>query len=246
MDAITITTPEQHFTYASRGINVTPNPPCVGEPTSIAILLNNPGAAALTVERIAVKIARFGMGLHWEELPPLGPFIIAADPTQSTEIAQEWTPTTGGHRCVRAAIHVDSLQQPLMVGCNLQIVESTATQRAWQVPFRLGNPGRERAPLVLAVNAAEPVRAAIYARNRHVRAGEPIWLEPGEEIDAMLVLRAHTPATIDTTPTVEAYIHGQLIDGIAVHLLRPAYVLACIQDAERAHTDDFLTLVSAK
>ena len=39
--------------------------------------------------------------------------------------------------------------QPLRIGRNLEVIESTADRRTWQVPFRLGNPENERMPVTL-------------------------------------------------------------------------------------------------
>ncbi len=227
MSAIRITDPAQHLTFLSNGISVDPDPPTVGIGTRIGIALHNPGPGTVEVERIEVMVARFGMGLRWEQLPAVEPFTLPPHPTDITDLEWQWTPDAEGHRCVRAHIAITGRPQPVIVGRNLHVVHSEAEQRAWQVPFRVGNPERRRAPVVLTLDASpDAVRADLIAGGRHLRSGEPIWLDPGEEVDAQLHLRARTPgfAAIDALQTVQATIDGRFIDGIGVHILRPAHL----------------------
>jgi hypothetical protein len=55
-----------------------------------------------------------------------------------------------------------------------------------------------------------------------VPAGQPVWLNPREELDAALILRARSDAALDVVRTVEATIAGRLVDGIQVVVRRPA------------------------
>src|SRR5712692_2329155 len=147
MDAIQLNGSARHHPYACRSLVVTPNPPQVGVVTTLALRLTNPGPGPIVVNRIEMMVARFGMGVGWEELPAIGPLHLPEDRNHIEEVSIEWTPTEGGHRCVRAAIHVDSLPLPLRVGRNLEVLESTGERAMWRVPFRLGNPTHERAPV---------------------------------------------------------------------------------------------------
>lgn len=212
--------------YASRGIGVTPNPPQVGAPTAITLYLTNPESRPVTITRIETMIAQFGMGLTWEKLPVVGPFELPADSDYIEEVRLEWTPQKGGHRCVRATIYTEPLSQPLHIGCNLHVIEAEAEHSMWQVPFRLGNPEAERAPVALAVGGQHPdaLMARLIVGQRMVHPGEQIWLNPGEEVDAQLLLRARTPEAIESIHTIEAFINGRFIDGIQVELHRPAFV----------------------
>src|SRR5207237_6576703 len=112
------------------------------------------------------------------------------------EATIEWTPTDGGHRCLRALIHVETLPRPLCIGRNLQVIESAADRTMWHVPFRLGNPANQPAPLVLAVGGADPaaVEARVLVGGRLVRAGQPAWLNSREEVDGALIARAASDA----------------------------------------------------
>jgi hypothetical protein len=224
MEAIQFNQFDHRQRYASRGITVSPNPPQVGTPTTIELQLHNPGPGALTISRIETRVAQFGMGVAWEELPPLGPFHLPANPTYVEKITQQWTPLVGGHRCVRASIFIDQLPQPLRIGRNLHVIEAAAEMVRWQVPFRLGNPEQERKPVVLTVEQDRPheVLAMVMMKGRIVPVGEPIWLAAGEEVDASLLLRARTRAAIESVNNIEASIDGRLIDGIQVIVQRPA------------------------
>ncbi len=210
--------------YACRGISVTPNPPQVGVPTTITLYLRNSESSPVTVTRIETKVAQFGMGVAWEELPVVGPFSLPADPNHVEEVTMQWTPQKGGHRCLRANIYLETLPQPLMAGCNLHVIESEAERSMWQMPFRLGNPERERMPVALEIggNQAEGVAARLIVKGGVVRPGEAVWLDAGEEVDALLLLRARTAAAIESIHTVEAFINGRFLDGIQVELYRPA------------------------
>lgn len=212
--------------YAWGCISVNPDPPRVGELTRITFPLFNPGPDDQTIARIEVKVAQFGMGVRWEELPPLGPFALPADPDHVVAATVEWTPTIGGHRCVRGQIHVAGLVEPCAVGCNLHVIEAGADERAWSVAFRLGNPEPRRAPIRLRIggNNLAAVDAAVRVGGRTVPTDQPVWLAPGEEVEAELMLRAQRDGALNHVRTVEAWVNDHLIDGIHVTLRRPATV----------------------
>jgi len=211
--------------YACRSISVNPNPPHVGEATTLALALKNTGLEAITINRIQFMVAAFGMGVGWEQLPPIEHINLPADPQYIEEVAVQWTPTRGGHRCVRVTIEADVLPQPLRIGRNLQVIESTADRRTWQVPFRLGNPENEHMPVMLELGGdnADGVDATVLINGRPVHTGRPVWLNAREEVDARLVLRARTQEAIGALKTVEAYIQGRFIDGIQIEVYRPVY-----------------------
>src|SRR5947209_16688609 len=224
MEAIQFNQFDHRQRYASGGIIVSPNPPQVGTPTTIELHLQNPGPGALTISRIETRVAQFGMGVAWEELPQLGPFHLPVNPAHVEKITQQWTPQVGGHRCVRANIFTDQLPQPLRIGRNLHVIEAEAEMVRWQVPFRLGNPKQERKPVVLTVEQDHPreVLAMVMVKGRIVHVGEPIWLAAREEVDASLLLRARTRSAIESINNIEASIDGHLIDGIQIIVQRPA------------------------
>lgn len=212
--------------YTSQSIAIAPDPPCVGEASTITLHLKNPGSEAVTVSRVETMIAQFGMGMSWEQLPVLGPFHLPADPNYIEEIAMEWTPKQGGHRCLRANIHIETLPTPLRIGRNLQVIESEAERRRWHIPFRLGNPEAVRAPVALEVGGENlaGMMAHLIVGQREIQLGEQIWLNPGEEVDARLLVRAHTPDAIASIHTIEAFINGRFLDGIQIEIHRPALV----------------------
>lgn len=222
MEAIQLNNVARSYRYACGGITVTPNPPQVGVATTIAMSLKNPGPEPVTVSRIETMVSQFGMGVPWEQLPAAGPLHLPADHVE--EVSMQWTPLKGGHRCVRANIHIETLPQPLRIGRNLQVIESEAERAAWRLPFRLGNPEDERMPIVLEVDGNNPeVVATHLVINSHMlQPGEPIWLNAREEVNAILFLRARTNAALENVSTVEAYIGGRFLDGIQVVVHRPA------------------------
>src|SRR5260221_14086799 len=142
--------------YACQGISVNPNPPRVGEVTTLALALKNTGPEAITINRIQFMVAAgFGMGLGWEQLPPIEHLILPADPQHVEDVAVQWTPTKGGHRCVRVTIEADVLPQPLRIGRHLEGIGATADRRTWHVPFRPRNPENERMPVRLELGGAK-------------------------------------------------------------------------------------------
>jgi hypothetical protein len=204
----------------------------VGVETQLAFYLKNPGPEPLTVSRLEVKVAQFGMGVGWEELPILGPITLPGDPERIEEVTMQWTPRTGGHRCVRATIHIENEPQAFHAGCNLNIIESDAERQMWNVPFRLGNPERERMPIVLAVHGPDEVRQMVMINERIVASGTLLWLEAGEEVDAILLLRARTPEALSSTIRIEAMIGDNFLDGIEVVVHRPALLERSVQTQE--------------
>jgi hypothetical protein len=217
--------PAQARPYAWGNIEVTPDPPRVGEVTRISFPLANTGSGELVVEQIDVRIAQFGMGVPWEQLDPIGPFVLPPDASHVEEATVEWIPTQGGHRCVRASIQVRDLPMPLLVRRNLEVIRAGELESQWRVPFRLGNPDAARAPIVLQVGGNEAMprtETAVRIAGRIVAPGRPVWLEPGETVEGELVLGALPGPALDTVQTVEAYAGGRLIDGIQVEVKRPA------------------------
>ena len=211
--------------YAWGNIEVNPDPPCVGEVTRISFPLANAGSDELVVEQIDVRIAPFGMGVPWEQLDPIGPFVLPPDARHVEEATVQWIPRKGGHRCVRAYIHVRDLPTPLMVGRNLNVIQAGELESQWRVPFQLGNPDAARAPIVLRVGGNDMMTTtdtALRIAGRMVAPGQPFWLEPGETVEGELVLAALPGPALDTVHTVEAYAGGRLIDGIQVEVKRPA------------------------
>jgi hypothetical protein len=213
--------------YAWGSITVNPNPPRVGEVTRIGFPLANPGPGEVIVERIDVRVAGFGMGVGWEDAGSLGPITLAPDPNHVEETFVEWTPTTGGHRCVRAQIYVQGMESALTVGRNLDVIEAGATETRWGVPFHLGNPEPVRAPIVLrleqeAESDSAFLRALLRVDGRPVAPGQPVWLEPGQEVAAELHLVAPPGQALAAAQRVEAWIGDRLIDGIEVAIHRPA------------------------
>src|SRR5260221_14458645 len=115
--------------YACQGISVNPNPPRVGEVTTLALALKNTGPEAITINRIQFMIAGFGMGLGWEQLPPIEHLILPADPQHVEDVAVQWTAPRGGHCGVRGNIEGDVLAPPPRKGCKLGGNEPTADRR---------------------------------------------------------------------------------------------------------------------
>src|SRR5579885_2035588 len=133
--------------YTSGGITIVPDPPQAGVPTGITLNVTNTRTEPITVERIEVLIARFGIGMAWKHLPPLGPFTIPAQ--QSQQMRCVWTPASSGPYCVRVRIHSASATS-LCVGRNVRAIEA-ATAGFWRTPFALGNPEDHPAAVQLVI-----------------------------------------------------------------------------------------------
>ncbi len=163
------------------------------------------------------------MGVAWEQLPVVGPLTIAPGKTET--ITVEWTPYTGGHRCVKAQLDLGN-GLTLSARCNLNIVRSPAEQDAWLARFQVGNPTAERAALRF-ITAGEAEQLHPFLRiNQHSHAlDEPLWLDPGEVAPAIVLLRARSLEAIETQWTMEAWMHGTLLDGIGISISRPAKIM---------------------
>lgn len=229
MQAIVPHRPARMRQYVWDSITVNPNPPRVGDVTRIGFPLANPGPGEVVVERIDVGVAMFGIGAPWEDIGALGPIRLPPDSAHIEEAFIEWTPSSGGHRCVRARIHMQGVAMPLQVGCNLDVIEAGADESLWRLPFHLGNPDLVRQPIVLRMELegeAEGLGVMAWVGNRLVPAGRPIWLEPGEMMRAELRFAAAPGPALDAVQRVEGWIGDRLIDGIQVALRRPAVTLA--------------------
>src|SRR5260370_10448381 len=98
VEAIQFNDATRRHRYACQGISVNPNPPRVGEVTTLALALKNTGPEAITINRIQFMVAGFGMGLGWEQLPPIQHLILPADTHHIEAVAVLATPTDGGPR----------------------------------------------------------------------------------------------------------------------------------------------------
>ena len=219
--------------YAWGMITVEPEPPRVGREASIRFPLANPGPDLVVVEQITVKVALFGIGVEWEEIGTLGPIHLEPEPGAVNTYAIAWTPTIGGHRCVRATLDVKGRDEPLIVGRNLHVIEASADEDVWLQPFQLGNPRPEATPIVLTLggNHQNDLRGAVYVAGHEVTASQPVWLRGGEVVAAELVLMARTDDAIDAIRTLEASRGGELIDGIEIIVRRPARVALSARSA---------------
>lgn len=228
MPAIIPNRPTRSRPYAWGNIAVNPDPPRVGLLTRIIFPLANYDADEVVVERIDVKVAQFGIGVDWEPLSSIGPFRLPPDPDHIEQAVVEWKPRAGGHRCVRATIRVRGMDEPLLIGRNLHVIEATAAEDFWRVPFRLGNPEDARAPIALHFggNDAGALDVSVRVGDRIVPLDRPIWLEAHEDVPAELLLHARTPEALHHVRTIEGSIRDRFIDGIQVTVARPATVRA--------------------
>src|SRR5260370_37274209 len=122
--------------YACQGISVNPNPPRVGEVTTLALALKNTGPEAITINRIQFMVAGFGMGLGWEQLPPIEHLILPADPQHVEDVAVQKTPPQGGHRRVPVTLQADGLPPPARKGGKPAGIVAKTDRRARPVPLR--------------------------------------------------------------------------------------------------------------
>jgi hypothetical protein len=252
MDALSLHPQRQHLThrYTSNSISIDPNPPRAGLPTTISLALKNSTQQPLTVERIEMMVAQFGMGVPWEHLPDIGPVELLADSNVIKEVTAQWTPRAPGHRCVQGIVHVTQLAQALYARRNLQVVEADCSQALWHVPFRLGNPSEERKPIVLTIKDeyADDVYTRIHINSRFVLPGEEIWLNAREEVDANVIIVARTAEAFRSVSNVEAVLDGNFLDGIRVAVQRSAYRRDYVISQEaygrrRARTEEHALLV---
>jgi hypothetical protein len=214
--------PDSVRPYACGGITINPDPPALGQLSTITFALRNTGTEPLGIERIETRIARFGMGVTWETLPPIGPFQVPPDPNHIELATLEWTPDEAGHRCVRASIFPRDGALPLTVGRNLHVIQAREGEMTWRVPFRLGNPEPVRAPILLRHDGDPALIAMVRVQRRIIPIGRPVWLEAHEEVTAELLLRSHDLRELRAVRSVEAWMNGRLVDGIAVTVRRPA------------------------
>lgn len=213
--------------YAWGGITVNPDPPRVGEICRITFPVLNPGPDDLTIERIVTRVAPFGIGVRWEELPAVGPFPLPADDRAIEHITVQWTPREAGLRCVRASIYMKETPLVCEVGRSLQVIHAEADAEFWSVPFLLGNPEASAAPIELRIGGNEPATldAWVRVRGEMIHAGRAIWLDAGEMAAAELQIRAKSDAPLRHVRTVEATVRGRPLDGIQVTVVRPAHVI---------------------
>jgi hypothetical protein len=220
--------PQPQHPFMGRSLCVTPNPPVVGQPCQLAVALHNAGAVPVEIARVEMRVAFFGMGMQWEDVPAPGPLTVA--PGATAEIASPWRPTAGGHRCVRATIEqIAPTPHTYHLGCNLDVIDAEAHEGQWRMPFWVGNPTAAPAPIELIVSdASEQLDALVLVHGRPYRRDQPLWLDPGAAVEAEVVLRAARPGMLAALQTVEARLHGQLIDGIAIVVRRHASIRASI------------------
>ncbi len=231
-----LTRPPPGSHYLHREVSVLPNPPMIGSPAQVTLRLSNPSSEIMIVREIVFSVAQFGMGVAWEQLPVVGPFHIAAGTTET--ITVEWTPYTGGHRCVKAQIDLGN-GLTLSARCNLNIVRSPAEQDAWLTRFQIGNPTDERAALSFTTaGGAEQLQPFLQINHHSHAIDAPLWLDPGEIAQAVVLLRARSIDAIETLWRMEAWMHGSMLDGIGVAISRPVKILPPIRSALTLRSKD--------
>ncbi|WP_376796643.1 hypothetical protein [Thermogemmatispora sp.] len=229
--------------FAAGGLTIAPNPPRVGETATIYLHVCNETGEPLQVRKIRPSVYSFGVGfLESEPLPEQGPLTLPADPTCIEVLTWQWLPLVGGHRCLRVELDIEGWLQPLIVGCNLQVIEAEAESYRWRVPFLLANPTRKAQPLRLQLHTqslgleARAFRFWVELAGDGSRwpLGRPLWLRPREERGAFLLIRAHPldAGAFRLTGDIEAWLGGQFLDGIRVIVSRSAPVeLAALPEA---------------
>lgn len=210
--------------YEWSNIGIDPNPPRAGEPTAIDFPFSNSTHEPIKIERIEVGIAGFGIGVPWEQIATLGPLTLLPDPATIVHATTTWTPDKPGHRCVRAHISIQGQPETLMVGRNLDIVRAGAHEDTWNVRFSLGNPTKETAPITLRHAEAPALAGHLWVAGRPLRPQEPLWLRPGEVVEAVVRLRAQTQDGFEADWRLEGFIGETLIDGLIVRVQRQAAV----------------------
>jgi hypothetical protein len=215
--------------YRNKGIVITPEPVQVGKTSTITLSLQNTGASPIVIRKIEPKVAEYGIGVVWSNLPTIdNPLLLPASPTVKT-VSLDWTPTKGGSRCFRAFLHTNyCIHQPLCVGRNLQILEAAAGEDQWHIPFKLGNPKPTSMPVYPVLRGGgSSVTAHILVQETCVVPGEPVWLGPGQEVDGVVLVQAYTSDVIKSAIQVEAVIgqDREFLDGLQVEVYRPAYSL---------------------
>lgn len=210
--------------YEWSHIGINPNPPRVGEPMVIDLPFSNSTPEVIEIERVEVGLANFGIGVPWQEVATLGPLTLLPDPAAIVHATASWTPDKPGHRCVRAHISIKEQPATLTVGRNLNIMQAGAYEDTWNVRFHLGNPTRETAPITLRQEDAPTLAGHLWVRGQPVHARQPLWLRPGEVVEAVVRLRAQTQDGFEADWRLEGFVGDTLIDGIIVRVHREAAV----------------------
>lgn len=204
---------QNHRLYACAGITVVPDPPQVGVPTTISLKLMNNGAEQISIQHIELLVARFGIGMNWEYLTTVGALNIPA--YERAQVSSAWTPAFSGHCGVRAHIMTNLSDAPAHVGRNLRIMKAI-TPGIWRTPFVLGNPLDQPAEIQLVIEHDPRLVAMLIVNERALVSGETIALAGREETEGVLLLLAPTDEVLISMTTVEAFIVGQFVDGMAV------------------------------
>nr|BBH95249.1 hypothetical protein KTA_34480 [Thermogemmatispora argillosa] len=234
--------------FAAEGLEIVPNPPRAGEAATVHLFLCNEEPQPLTVRTITPRIYYFGIGAcQYESLPERGPLTLPPDPTHVETLTWHWLPRSAGHRCLRIHLDIEGWEQPWIVGRNLRVIRATAEAYRWQIPFHLSNPTEQAQPLRLRLHTQS---ADLSERTRRVwielpgksgilSSGQALWLQPREEHEALLVIRAHRFATeaFELVSDVEAWLGDEFLDGIRVIVQRHAPVAQPAMPDEEQTTD---------
>jgi len=216
--------------YTSRGLTIDPEELRVGQQATITLHLQNIGDGPIAIRKIEPKVAEYGIGVSWSDLPTIEDQIyLPADPVKIQTVTIPWTPTRSGNRCFRAFLHTSyCIHQAICIGRNLQILEAAAEENQWRIPFKLGNPKGTRLPVYPVLRGvSREVTADILIQETRVESGQTIWLNPGQEVNGVVFLKAQTDDAIKTAVRVEAVIgfDRQFLDGLEIEVARPAYCL---------------------
>jgi hypothetical protein len=139
--------------YAEYEISANPDPPVVGQPTQLSVVLNNPTNVTQTLD-VGFDYADFGAGIMFTHIQTATGVVIPPNGTTTTSIT--WIPGAGGtlHRCIRVHLHqagyYDVYSQRNFGLVELNPDDLLLPGYELQLPtFIIHNPGPDPDPIIL-------------------------------------------------------------------------------------------------
>jgi hypothetical protein len=159
------------------------NPPAVGRPNQICVLLQNPLPAARNVT-LEYAVADFGAGIGFATVATR---TFTLPPASAGRYCADWTPAAGGtlHRCILVTLKQAGYQD-MRSQLNVDLAAGLPSlPLPGFVPFRIGNPDlvTHTLQLVPTVYGIDPYWKPVFRRRGPVPDPPPVEIGPGEFLD---------------------------------------------------------------
>lgn len=210
--------------FASGSISVVPDPPVVGQPTTLSVTLQNPYAIALPIDQVDFQVSGLNVGSDggWQSVGVTPGATL--QPGQTETFSTVWVADASGHHCVRVVVAYSyETSGPLFqtMQHNYDLEPDILPGQAGSVSFILGNPLPEAESAEISVTEGEPwptgwsTSLEINGDNYGETSGVILTNLPPGAVEPSTLTITPAPGVLGSASVdIMEYINGQLVGGL--------------------------------